>query len=545
MMKNMASNPLSRDRQGADRRRPLAYARGSYHRAFTITELLVAIAVLVVVIIGTSKIFGTASQVTGLGQANQDLLQAATAIERQLRADIARLTHDGFFAIHNVAVSNDVNGAVLLNPNLPADVIIRADQLVFFATGVESSQSYKLASGSNHKGQSTVARLYYGPAFQLPRASGYGAVAPGTAHDADAQAANPMTPWRSGTVGMANTTVVIGGGTNNFSRSASAAINGTQPNCLQWLLVRQPVALCDDDLQNNNDNSKTVYFGDVVTARSIWMDVPLQQPPAYGWSREIRNGRVDCAATLPNEIRRWITFSGANVRPWSGTFAPAQGGNQRNVISSAVYYPRAEREAPSMHRVDQALTNSVISEACSSFIVDWTYEGSDVQRVDANGNIKGGVGEVLDALGNVVDPTPATPNSGDEFSGVIISRAGEQPWFGLADASRGVFPYGSLPTSGTGPLRAASTIMPLGAFPNNVESESAAGPFNGTFVSDYWALFGYNQDRPLDATGNPHVDLGYTPWPSAIRITMVLHDPAGRLEAGREFQFVIDLPRRQ
>ena len=64
-------------------------------------------------------------------------------------------------------------------------------------------------------------------------------------------------------------------------------------------------------------------------------------------------------------------------------------------------------------------------------------------------------------------------------------------------------------------------------------------------IDIYEAIFGYNQDTPIDpATGLPDVDLAYTPWPSAIRITMTLHDTATRLEAGREIQFVINLPRR-
>jgi hypothetical protein len=40
------------------------------------------------------------------------------------------------------------------------------------------------------------------------------------------------------------------------------------------------------------------------------------------------------------------------------------------------------------------------------------------------------------------------------------------------------------------------------------------------------------------------LEVGYTPWPSAIRVTMVLNDPDGKLEGGREFQFVIRLPQR-
>lgn len=511
-------------------------------RGFTLTEMLVAIAVLVIVIIGTSKIFGTASQVTGLGQANQDVLAEAAAIERQIREDIARLSKEGFFAIHNVAVRNDVRGPAqpLLNPNLAPDAIIRADQLVFFATGVEGTQTYRQSQGSNHKSQGTISRVYYGHGFQLPRGLPVQIPNPAVnlvnAHDPDLQAAGPITPWAAGNVNMVRTqfatTGAATGATSVYSRAAAGVIDGTQPEARKWLLARQCVALMDDDTSANNDNSKTVYLGQTSTARSIFID-----QPTYGFSRELRNGRVDAAATLANEIRRWVTYSGANPRPWfDAAFPIGAGGDGKTVVRSSVYYPRAERVAPSTHRVDQALTNAVISGACSSFTIDWTYEGSDTQRIDANGNVIGGVGEILDANGNV-----AYDSSNNPLTGVIMSSNGEQQWFGLTDGDRGVFPYSTLPTTGTGPLRAATTILPLGTLPNNIESQSVNTPT----LQDYWAVFGYNQDRATDATGALDPDLGFTPWPTALRITMVLHDPAGRLEAGREVQFVIDLPRRE
>jgi hypothetical protein len=565
-------------------------SRREREAGFTITEMLVAIAVLVVVIIGTSKIFGTASQVTGLGQANQDILATAAAIERQLRDDIARLSNEGFFAIHNVAVLNDVRGpgAPLLNPNLPPDAIIRCDQLVFFATGVESIQSYRMTQGSNHKGQSTVSRLLYGHGFQLgDRGLPVDIDDPDNAevfaHDPDLQPDGPITPWwpadgnTTANITMVRTRFAIVGDAGGpiYARqapsAAEATINGTQPESRHWLLVRQPVALVDDDISPNNDNSKTVYLSQVTSARSIFIDTmppfPFGTgvPAGYGLSREVRNGRVDAAATLPNEVRRWVTFSGVNPRPWSGPHPGPAGGNQQNVIRSAVYWPRGERKAPSMHRVDQALTTPVIAEGCSSFIVDWTYEGSDFQHVDGNGVIKGGVGEVLDVLGNVEDPDNV-PNNGDELRGVVIASNGEQPWFGLpfpdADGDsvsddRGVFPYSLIPAAGASPFLAASTILPINAFPNNIESQSPTGPLNNASVQDYWATFGYNQDQPLNEDPSidpnpgvpgyrePYAPLGYTPWPSAIRITMVLHDPQGKLESGREFQFIIDLPKRK
>jgi hypothetical protein len=37
----------------------------------------------------------------------------------------------------------------------------------------------------------------------------------------------------------------------------------------------------------------------------------------------------------------------------------------------------------------------------------------------------------------------------------------------------------------------------------------------------------------------------YTPWPTQIRITATIHDPRLVLDRGREFQFVIDVPKRR
>ena len=119
-------------------------------RAFTLSELMVAVVILVVVIVATSKMFGTASKVTGLGQAGAAVLQEAAAVERQLRSDFERLSREGFFVIRCVAVPNDVNlsgGGPLLNASLPADAIIRADQLLFFTHGAQTIQTLGGAAG--------------------------------------------------------------------------------------------------------------------------------------------------------------------------------------------------------------------------------------------------------------------------------------------------------------------------------------------------------------------------------------------------------------
>jgi hypothetical protein len=198
-----------------------------------------------------------------------------------------------------------------------------------------------------------------------------------------------------------------------------------------------------------------------------------------------------------------------------------------------------------MHRVDQALTNNTLGVGVSSFRIDWTYEN--------------GVGEALDF-------------AGVPYAGVVVSTAHEQPWFGLNDPDKSVFNYGdnNSPAITSGILTWATTI-----YADNIEQTPTSipplpAPPSG--VVDYWAVFGYNQTMPFhdlsvdpdgagtQFTGGPirsyapgigreptsanSNQIGYTPWPSAIRVTMVLNDPDGKLEGGREFQFVIRLPQR-
>ena len=68
---------------------------------------------------------------------------------------------------------------------------------------------------------------------------------------------------------------------------------------------------------------------------------------------------------------------------------------------------------------------------------------------------------------------------------------------------------------------------------------------------EYWATFGLNQDQPSlpipqgsGATLSYRPDPSFTPWPSALRITMTINDPEGRLEQGQVYQFVVEIPEQ-
>ncbi len=495
--------------------------------AFTLTELMVAVLVLIVVIVATSKIFGTASKVTGLGQAGADVLQEAAAIERQIRADIERLSREGFFAIRCVAVPNNVNApGPLLNPALPPGHAIRADQLVFFTQGVQSIQTFRSGSGLNRRGQSTAARVYYGHAFQVPNAPaveipGDPAATFVRAIDPRYDASNPMVPWFVGPRNFDKATYSTIAANDYALAGTFGSVDATQPPAPQWLVARQALVLANDDAPDIGLNSPSQFLlpGGGRAGRSIFVN------PAPGFETpEVINGRVDAAASELNDIRVTVLDYNADgvLDPWT----PLAGSTfQQNTIAGAVMYPRAERIAPGMHRVDQSLTNHVISSACSSFVVDWTYDD--------------GIGEILDDAGAV------------RFVGVVAHSNWEQPWFGLdlagdVDATRGVRLFSDYITQVVG-------IDPHAIFPENIEQfdatlNSATGlNLENAGAVVYEAIFGYNQDRPLNAAGFPWPiggGVAYTPWPSAIRITMTLHDPELKLEAGRQVQFVIELPRQ-
>jgi type II secretory pathway pseudopilin PulG len=155
-------------------------------KAFTLTELLLAVLVLLVVIAATARIFGTAQRVSSVGEANASILQDAGAIERRLRDDLARMSDKGYMAIRNFAVRNDINDdpttsgqKELLNPELADDAILRLDQLVFFTEG--ATQTVDLIGGANlsaidpttnrrvvgYMPSSVVSRVTYGHGVQV------------------------------------------------------------------------------------------------------------------------------------------------------------------------------------------------------------------------------------------------------------------------------------------------------------------------------------------------------------------------------------------
>ena len=489
-------------------------ARNVHRNAgFTLTELMIAVAVLVVVLLGTSKIFSTTSEVVSKGAGVSDLMQEASAVERQLRHDFKNLCQDGVLVIRSYEVPNDINASLgygLLNPTLSPYDYIRCDQLLYFVDGAQGTHVYSgLQSGGDaaeHQGLAPVSRVYFGHGIS------FGEKSEGVDMGASQlRAPDPLYsdfyPWNFGQSLRFGYTIFEGdnffelSGTSNFPRDPSDARS--------WPLVRQPVLMIGDD----GGRHYSYAGGSVLTGRSLFLFDPQTSVNAL----EVRSGRVDAVGMGIHDLRDRVRITDLDdpahpVLYWEDGANDSQRNRIIDPANGLLYFPRVERTAPSMSRVDHALTNHVLGTACSSVRIEWTY--------------KEGTGGGYNQYGAWYDGFSA---SNVDFG----QRDAQTPWFGLEQS---VNPDAH-PLFTDYAWAAPDTIDT-----DNIERVYTMGP--GNRIRVYEAVFGFNRETKFDASGSPDKDLGYTPWPSALRVTMTLHDPKLNIERGREVQFVIDLPER-
>ena len=499
--------------------------RSESRGGFTLVELMVAVGLLLVVIVATSRIFSTASRVASLGEATNDILQETAAIERQIRTDLSRIDFDGVLVIQCVAIKNNANqifssSAPLIDPTRPVNATIRCDQLVFFSKGTQTSARF---AGNQDLGpfnglaRSNVSRILYGHGVQLPDLIPQGAAS--SRPDPIAFSDRPLLPWSFDTAASGSLEYKYWWG------SGSGFTNGTQPEARDWTLARQAILLADDggDLRRFHkatDTTPTTYGNN--SAVSLFEQANLETVitdanllPNYN----VINSRVDVAATNLNDIRKILAPVGSTTwrqRIINGFFGPFA------VYGQLAGYVRSEKISPSMNRQDVMLTTPTLATNCSSFMVDWTW--------------------TPEVFGFV--PNPQIPTQWFGFPDSQIPLVPPATWH---DEWRGVKTLTEDPTTTTLPL-VPSVIE--GAFGTPIPIRcplGATGP-----IKIYTAVFGFNGDKTvfqiIDPTRLSGVTVGerddYTPWPTALRITMQLHDPEKRIEQGKTLQLIVELPKR-
>jgi hypothetical protein len=278
-------------------------------------------------------------------------------------------------------------------------------------------------------------------------------------------------------------------------------------------------------------------------------------------------------------------YSNQRDRIMRGTFGlPANG----TVSSVAPFFgllgwPRAEKAVPNTDRRSEILTSPVLLTNCSSFQVDWTWEPGTGKQLDSTGALL----VATDVL-QINNPTSvgfgglftmrgfepgANGNWAPAASGPpLLART--QPWFGFPDTGDGsgagaVVPLpadrlgvtlaqdnSAMPIfqqNGSGGINATNTHMRrVAQLIEGVQGNAVCPPITAPFgagipVRVYTAVFGFNQDDAYLVTpdGIRVLREDFTPFPTQIRITCTVHDPRLVLDRGRQFQFVLDVPKRR
>ena len=548
------------------------HASGRYrtHRGgFTLTELMVAVVVLLVIILAVGRIFGTASQVVKNGEATANILQETAAVEQLMRNDLDRISDEGFLMVQCVAVRNDAGGQ-LLDPTLPPGHIFRCDQIAFVADDLAISRQTQsmgqfIEKEPDGQGrvdylgqtlptpQSTASVLYYGHGIQFPFLPQN---LPWPVDIYSGQGAVTVQPWFRPNPGQGQLDFQRWPGGQN-----GGSYNATQPPADQWTLARQETLLADD-----YDGDAGHYMSKVVGTNLY------RNAAAQFFDPTMASGRVDVLSNDIGRLRDAIRAQGPQ--------------GIANVLFN--YRPRAEKRPPTLDKADVLLTTNVLSMNCSNFVVDWTWSdgvGRELELdLDPSRNLKG-------AMRGVSHRGGVRPAVGGESSATVTEASGRMPWFGLGSQYGNPNPEVVSASSQVGqgfynaPIRFHAPIAydagneifqggpgastPFGAGSNTVpqvlsviEQQGPGGavidtPMNG--VWRYRAFFGLNGKEPFVRDGEnrpvttasvngglpwPIYRSDYTPWPSALRITATFHDPQGAIEGGRTLQFTIPLPKR-
>lgn len=145
-------------------------------RAFTLSEMLVAVGAVAVISVGLAAVFQTVGRTVTTGKRLSALTQQAAVFESQLREDVARMTRDGILVMrHQFTNSYPVppggpsaylrRPSILKVPAYPGQPAAlqrarRIDELMFFSNGEFRTGRSDLIPGRTATAR--AARIYYG-----------------------------------------------------------------------------------------------------------------------------------------------------------------------------------------------------------------------------------------------------------------------------------------------------------------------------------------------------------------------------------------------
>ncbi len=268
--------------------------------AFTLLEMLVAVAAVSLVAVGLAAIFESAGRTVTGGRRVSTFQAYAALVERQMREDFASMTREGVLLIRNELANNGVS--VDLYDGDPSARPRRVDELLFFRTGDFSTAREPIYPG--FVARAHAARVYYGHGRQRFDTGGVNSVY-----------ARPTPSDRNDNEPNGRLGFPAAGNPNRYAvdwtllrqatlltppRTAAFTI----PNPMPPLLALQPLA--DHDVQVSLQPASS----------SVFLSVSALAPCSFNAGQAIRgsegrpqsaSGIIDLATTDLAEIRTLIT----------------------------------------------------------------------------------------------------------------------------------------------------------------------------------------------------------------------------------------------
>ncbi len=277
-------------------------------RAFTLLEILIAVAALGVIAVGVAAIFAATGKTVTTGKRVSAFNAYASLIEQRLRADINSMIRDkGFLVIRNEIASGNTSFSTPTALNVPlfdgdeGARQRRVDEIIFFAKG--EFQTARAAMDPSSLARSDTARIYFGHGQRRP--------APTPTNPFD-----PTPLYYTPEVDDDNRNSQYPGGSQNYLLGVP---NIDSPNqfASDWTLLRHVTLLCPPSTAVISDPAGVSSAPPYLPPSARCKDGPSQvalQPAAFSIFRAL-------AAQFPNANYPTTGLVG-NVRDPSGARRP-------------------------------------------------------------------------------------------------------------------------------------------------------------------------------------------------------------------------------
>jgi prepilin-type N-terminal cleavage/methylation domain-containing protein len=521
----------------------------SFPTAFTLIELMISLAIMVMLMLGVNMIFSSVGRATGAANASSKIVRDAQAAQTIMNGDMQGIvvteSQLPFLIIQNETIQAFRSRQEELGAPDPTNPMVdNADQGT--GTITYSNTTY---NNRNHRSD----RLKFFTRGLFPRQTGNDGVFVADQTGTEAQITYAHLKLYSGSGTLTAAGSFPSPGTGTFSS------NSSNYYASQWIFGRSVMLLVPPDATGLiRDNAKTPqnyydYNGGTLgggTFSPLRVGVQSHDP---GTKWLVQSSRLDLAGTSIQDeltnIKRWydtpINSTGKNPPAWWDDHTYRFWGNP--------FFLRP------LNSTSASQTTPLFLSNCTQFMVE--YAG-DYLNQDQNGLITDACGYVTgsyDGQKNLTQVTAEYKGTTDGETDFIVLPNGQRTirWYGLP---RDLDGDGKIPT-GLPDTNKMVDVLPLrDLIQNRFPSATAAamerkllgkpadyavlntGLQAGEVYAAIWGPSGSYGYLPSTDPANPApVPIKGPPLPRLIRIIITLDDPNGRLNEGQTFEYVFRL----